>query len=123
MIAGAAVAAFSVLAIGAGGVFYSVADAANRSLNAPANGTFSASAEDRRNTFQSLDIAAFVIGGVAVVTGGAVALVGWRQRHHLTISPTVSANRIRSEERRVGKECRSRWSREHEKKKREGRAR
>src|SRR5690554_7915466 len=30
-----------------------------------------------------------------------------------------SKNLVRSEERRVGKECRSRWSREHEKKKKE----
>src|SRR5699024_12713689 len=32
-------------------------------------------------------------------------------------APTVTAHRGRSEERRVGKECRSRWSPHHEKKK------
>src|SRR5688500_20125652 len=31
--------------------------------------------------------------------------------------PLAKANFARSEERRVGKECRSRWSREHEKRK------
>src|SRR5690348_18267470 len=31
---------------------------------------------------------------------------------------SIHANRFRSEERRVGKECRSRWSTDHEKKKR-----
>src|SRR5689334_23785173 len=34
------------------------------------------------------------------------------------ISLTTRAHQRRSEERRVGKECRSRWSRDHEKKKR-----
>src|SRR5690554_7809022 len=32
-------------------------------------------------------------------------------------NPEVGEARLRSEERRVGKECRSRWSRYHEKKK------
>src|SRR5437588_5933700 len=44
------------------------------------------------------------------------AIVGGRFRFH-------STEESRSEERRVGKECRSRWSRDHEKKKKKRRSR
>lgn len=94
LVAGTVVAAFGVLAIAAGGAFHAVAQSANESLNDPSNRTFSASAEDRRDTFQSLDIAAFVVGGVAVATGGTLALIGWRQRHRVTLTPNASATRI-----------------------------
>src|SRR5688572_33215877 len=43
------------------------------------------------------------------------------QRHLLDrteVEPNYWAMPVRSEERRVGKECRSRWSRNHEKKRR-----
>ncbi len=94
MIAGIAIAAFGIAAIGAGGGFFAVASSANNQLNHPSNGVYSQSAEDGRDTYQSLDIAAFIVGGVAVATGAAVALFGWRQRHRMTITPAASVNRI-----------------------------
>lgn len=94
MIAGAAVAAFGVAAIAAGGGFYAVASSANDKVNHPANGVYSESAENRRETFQALDIAAFVVGGGAIATGAALALLGWRQRHRMTLTPAASANRV-----------------------------
>lgn len=94
MIAGIAIAAFGVAAIATGGGFYAVASSANDSLNHPSNGTYSASAEDRRNTFQSLDISAFVVGGVAFAAGATIAVVGWRQRHHLTVTPMASRSGV-----------------------------
>src|SRR6266571_7120495 len=50
---------------------------------------------------------------------------GTRQRSESPVSgpPTRSAARRRSEERRVGKECRSRWSPYHSKKKHRARIR
>ncbi len=91
-IAGIAVAAFGVAAIATGGGFYAVAKSANDTLNHPSDGTYSAAAEDRRNTFQSLDVVAFLAGSVAMAAGAMVGVLGWRQRHHLTVTPTVSSH-------------------------------
>jgi hypothetical protein len=92
MIAGGSIAGFGVAAIAAGIGFFAVANSANDSVNHPSNGTFSAGAEARPNTFQSLDIAAFVVGGTAIATGVTVAILGWRQRHHVTVTPAASTN-------------------------------
>src|SRR2546429_901210 len=46
---------------------------------------------------------------VAPAIGNAVAQLTGRRLRHLPMSP----ERVRSEERRVGKECRSRWSPYH----------
>jgi len=94
MTAGLAVAGFGVAAIAAGGGFYAVASSANDQLNHPSNGVYSQSAEDGRDTFQSLDIAAFIVGGVAIVTGATVAVLGWRQRHRMTFTQMASCSRI-----------------------------
>lgn len=94
LIAGVTVAAFGVASIAAGGGFYAAASAANDRLNHPANGVYSESAEHSRDTFQSLDIAAFVVGGVAVVTGTTLAVLGWRQRHRVTALPVASNHSI-----------------------------
>lgn len=94
MVAGVAVAAFGVAAIAAGGGFYAVASSANDRLNHPSNGVYSESAENSRDTFQSLDIAAFVMGGVALLTGTTLAVLGWRQRHRLTFMPTTTGNPV-----------------------------
>src|SRR5437016_13375997 len=40
-----------------------------------------------------------------------------RHREEVALRDLVDARLVRSEERRVGKECRSRWSPDHEKKK------
>src|SRR5690625_7672194 len=48
-------------------------------------------------------------------------VVRWVQFHH-GIKASEPCVDLRSEERRVGKECRSRWAPAHEKKKREERA-
>src|SRR3989475_1203483 len=50
-------------------------------------------------------------GGVHVTLGPAVVL--WRDVDRATGSYTVAATVTQSEERRVGKECRSRWSPYH----------
>src|SRR5438105_12663568 len=47
-------------------------------------------------------------------------VAGNRPRVRASARPQVSASQHRSEERRVGKECRSRWWPYHEKKKKEG---
>lgn len=94
IIAGLAVAAFGVAAIAAGGGFYAVASSANDQLNHPSNGVYSQSAENGRDLFQSLDIAAFIIGGVAIVTGTTIAVLGWRQRHRVTFAPMASGSRV-----------------------------
>src|SRR5205809_7755601 len=48
----------------------------------------------------------------------------WRQAEARALAALVRAHQVqnpaRSEERRVGKECRSRWSPDHEKKKKNG---
>src|SRR5438105_15311720 len=46
---------------------------------------------------------------------------GVERGHHLLVRPVLAGpQEQRSEERRVGKECRSRWAAHHEKKRREG---
>ena len=101
VITGLAVAAFGVASIAVGGGFYALARSANDQLNHPSNGIYSESAENGRDTFQSLDIAAFSIGGAAAIAGSFVAVLGWRQRHHLTITP-VTTNRSVGASLRVG---------------------
>lgn len=91
LIAGAAAAAVGVAAIAAGAGFFSVAKSANDSVNNPADRVFSASAEDRRNTYQALDIAAFVIGGIVVASGTTVAVLGLRKRHRFSVAPASGA--------------------------------
>src|SRR5438876_10983083 len=49
------------------------------------------------------------------------AKIDSRSRHSCPRDQTLGEGKPRSEERRVGKECRSRWSREH-REKRDGRA-
>src|SRR5256886_14104320 len=56
---------------------------------------------------------AFVYGAL-LTPKGMIVVDGWATRHGATVSYTVPAyGRERSEERRVGKECRSRWSPYH----------
>src|ERR1051326_6139687 len=52
-------------------------------------------------------IAMFIIGPLDLTFGSRWEQSPWNQKHRATITP------IRSEERRVGKECRSRWSPYH----------
>ena len=45
--------------------------------------------------------------------GGDVAALNWLTPDGITVKPLYTAQVKRSEERRVGKECRSRWSPYH----------
>nr|WP_218588220.1 hypothetical protein [Enterococcus faecium] len=58
-----------------------------------------------------------VIVLVAVFAGMAEIDLAVANDHELDIKSTMMCRHDRSEERRVGKECRSRWSPYHEKKK------
>ena len=51
--------------------------------------------------------------GVSFSTSGLVQLVSVPVYDNLTLSQNIIPKTWRSEERRVGKECRSRWSRDH----------
>src|SRR2546425_4254119 len=66
-------------------------------------------------TQAELDLASatFAEQAVALVEGGADVLVLETFRHLEEIRIAIEAARRRSEERRVGKECRSRWSPYH----------
>lgn len=92
--AGIGVAAFGVASIVAGGVFYSVAKSANDSVNHPMDGYYSSAAEERRNTFQTLDVVAFVVGGAAAATGTTLYLVGWRRDRRFALIPSAGIGRI-----------------------------
>src|SRR5687767_5815405 len=65
---------------------------------------------------------AFVIGGVVLACRmkepiGRVALLVFAVHQGILAYASVTGVGLRSEERRVGKECRSRWERDQEKKK------
>lgn len=78
-VAGIAVGAVGLAAIIAGGVLYAVAKSANDSLNSPVDGFYSRPAEERRNTFQTLDVIGFAVGGAAVAAGVTMYVLGRRQ--------------------------------------------
>jgi hypothetical protein len=81
-----------VAALALGGAFVGLANDANRHI---VNGdTWSATNEDRRNTYQTLDIAFFAVGGAAVVTGLTLFLVGRHEarqasRARASLTPTT----------------------------------
>src|SRR5207245_3371329 len=69
----------------------------------------------------SSDVCSSDLAGRSVISG--VPAISWWVSPSIT-SPQKSAWRLRrSEERRVGKECRSRWSPDHERKKDTGKRR
>src|SRR3712207_2101116 len=58
--------------------------------------------------FLKVFVRSFIISGIATL---ACIIIGYPVAYIISkMSPSKSANLIRSEERRVGKECRSRWS-------------
>src|SRR5207248_4897087 len=57
------------------------------------------------------------------LVGGARSSTWTTQSIHTALLPVARKTAHRSEERRVGKECRSRWEADHEKKKRDVRTR
>jgi uncharacterized membrane protein len=71
--AGLALGGAGVALIALGGAFVGLAKSANDAITS--SGTFDASAQDRRNAFQSADIACFVIGGTAVAGGLTLYLI------------------------------------------------
>lgn len=73
-IAGLAIGGFGLVALGVGGLFTGLANDANRHI--VTGDGWSSATEDRRNMYQSLDAASFVVGGVAVATGIVLYLVG-----------------------------------------------
>jgi tetratricopeptide (TPR) repeat protein len=95
-LAGIAVGSFGAAAVVAGGAFYAVAKSANDTLNRPSDGTFSESAQSKRNTFQTLDIVAFIVGGAAIVTGVAVYVAGRRRDRRPSLRANGGAQRATS---------------------------
>ena len=91
-VAGLVVGAVGVAAVIAGGVFYSVAKSANDSLNHPSNGVFSESSQNKRNTFQALDIAAFVVGGAAIVVGVGAYVGGWHRDRRKSLAASLGTS-------------------------------
>jgi iron complex outermembrane receptor protein len=88
-LAGIGVAAAGVALVVAGGVMVGQAQSANNAI--AQNGVFNASAEDRRNLDQKLDVAFFAAGGAAVVAGAVLYTVGHRMRpHHFAVMPTTN---------------------------------
>ncbi len=90
-IAGLAVGGFGILALGAGGGFVGGASAANDQI--VSTGTFDRSQQDRRDLFQSLDVAFFAIGAAAVVTGTTLFLIG-RHNERKRSSPSASRSTL-----------------------------
>jgi tetratricopeptide (TPR) repeat protein len=95
-IAGLAVGGFGVASLVLGGVFTGLANDANRHI--VTGDMWSPSTQDRRNTYQALDIAFFTIGGVAVATGLTLYLLGRHDEHkkyvveRATIAPAIGAH-------------------------------
>lgn len=75
-IAGVACFAVGLATIGVGGAMTALASNAANDLNHPRSGMFDPSAEDRRNTYQSIEVAAFAVGGAAAVAGVVLYGVG-----------------------------------------------
>ena len=90
-ISGLAVGGFGILALAAGGGFVAGAHSANDDV--VATGTFDRSAQDRRDTFQALDIAFFAIGAAALVAGTTLFLLGRRNEHKVSALPSVGPSR------------------------------
>jgi tetratricopeptide (TPR) repeat protein len=80
-----------LLALGA--VFVGLAKVANDDVENPADGTHDPGAEDRRNTFQTLDAVFFAVGGAAVVTGLTLYLLGRRDATRVSIAPMFGPQR------------------------------
>jgi hypothetical protein len=75
-LAGIGSAAGGVALLVLGGVFTAEAKSANEQISKP--GVFNPANEDRRNTFQTLDVVFFVTGGVALAAGATLYLLGRR---------------------------------------------
>lgn len=95
-IAGLAVGGFGVASLVLGGVFTGLANDANRHI--VTGDMWNPSTQDRRNTYQALDVAFFTIGGVAVATGLTLYLLGRHDEHkryvieRANIAPVLGAH-------------------------------
>lgn len=92
---GLRIAGLSMIGIGAaslivGGTFVGLAKSANDDVNSPSNNRFDPSAEDRRNTYQAVDVAFFAIGGVAAATGITIYFLGRRAAHRVAALPSAT---------------------------------
>jgi tetratricopeptide (TPR) repeat protein len=75
--AGIALIATGVVGVVLGGVFVGLAKSADDGVYA--NNKYHPASADRRDAFQAADVACFVIGGAAVVTGATLFVLGRRE--------------------------------------------
>jgi tetratricopeptide (TPR) repeat protein len=89
-IAGIVVADTGVALVALGVVFAVLSKQAGDDAYRPATKIYDPTADDRQKNYRAADIASFVVGGAAVVTGAALWLVG-RNRRHTKMSAGVAA--------------------------------
>jgi hypothetical protein len=85
------VGGFGILALAAGAGLVAAAHSANDDISS--SGTFDRAAQDRRDTFQALDIAFFAIGGAALVAGTTLFLVGRHEERKVALVPSLGPGR------------------------------
>jgi len=78
--AGIALAASGVGIMGVGIAFAVVSKQAGEDAYRPSSDVYDPSADDRQKTFRAVDIACFVVGGLAAITGATLWIVGQRER-------------------------------------------
>jgi tetratricopeptide (TPR) repeat protein len=90
-IAGFSVGSFGIASLVLGAVFTGLA--ANENQHIVNGATWSVSTEDKRDLYQNLDIAFFVVGGVATATGLTLYLLGRHNEHgnRVQLTPMVGA--------------------------------
>jgi tetratricopeptide (TPR) repeat protein len=89
-LAGIIIADVGVGVVALGVVFAILSKQAGDAAYRPSNNTYDPSADDRQKSYRNADIACFVVGGAAVVTGTTLWLLGRRERHQ-KINPTAAA--------------------------------
>jgi tetratricopeptide (TPR) repeat protein len=92
-VAGIAAGAAGVALVAVGGAFFGVAKSANDSYLHPADGTYSAAAEDRRVTYNVLDKTFVIAGGVAIAAGATMVALGVKKSNSWSLRPAVSKDR------------------------------
>jgi tetratricopeptide (TPR) repeat protein len=93
-LAGLGVAAVGVAGLVLGGTFAGLTDSANHDINNPKPGApYDKDLESRGNTYQSVEIATFAVGGAALVTGVVLYVVGVKKSRSQRFAVAPGAGR------------------------------